>query len=411
MNKEHIAITGMGMISSLGRNLDENWENLCQGKSGIKKIVGFDASNLDTQIAAEVNELTIDDGIRQLFSKRESKQMTKNTKMALLSACEAIQQSGIDKCDIDKSRVAVIMGVVSTNNSELDKKYESNYIVKTMPNASSAWLTIKYGFEGPNFNVSAACASSAYAIILGTYLIQLGLVDIAIVGGSDASVEPKYIKGFNQILAMSSNNSSPETASRPFTSTRDGFVMGEGAGALVLEKMDFAKKRNADIKGEILGSAFTSEATDITAPKKDGIGMQNTMEKAIKDAGIKYDMVDYINAHGTSTYLNDKYETMAIKKTFKEVQKKISISSSKSMLGHTVAACGAIESIITIMSLKNGIITPTINYYDIDEELDLDYTPNVMKKRDINIAISNSFGFGGHNASIVFKKYVDKKEI
>lgn len=406
MNSEDklISVTGMGMITSLGYNVEENWGNLCKGVNGVKKISGFDASGLDTQVAAEVSFDEVDSKVKEIFSKRECKQMTNNTKMGLLSACEAIESSGIMDSDIDKSRVAVIMGVVSTNNNSQDEKAGSHFIVKTMPNSISAWLTIKYGFEGPNFNVSSACASSAYAIILGQHLIQSGLVDVAIVGGSDASVDEQYIKGFNQILAMSSNND-PETACRPFTAKRDGFVMGEGAAALVLERLSHAKSRNAKICAQLLGSSFTSEAADITAPKKDGEGMCMTMEKALEDAHITYDMVDYINAHGTSTYLNDKYETMAIKKCFKDRQKEISISSTKSMIGHTVAACGAVESVVTILSLMNGVITPTIHYDVPDEELDLDYTPNVCKERAINIAMTNSFGFGGHNASIVYKRF------
>lgn len=399
-----ISVTGMGMITSLGYNVEENWSNLCKGVNGIKKISGFDASRLDTKVAAEVPSDEVESKVKELFRKRECKQMTKNTKMGLLSACEAIENSGILNCAIDKSRVAVIMGVVSTNLNSLNEKAGSHYIVKIMPNSISSWLTIKYGFEGPNFSVSSACASSAYAIILGQHFIRSGLVDVAIVGGSDASVNEQYIKGFNQILAMSSNND-PETACRPFTANREGFVMGEGAGTLVLERLSHAKSRNAAICAQLLGSSFTSEAADIMAPKKDGEGMCMTMEKALADANITYDMVDYINAHGTSTYLNDKCETMAIKKCFKDKQKEISISSTKSMIGHTVAACGAIESVVTILSLMNGKITPTIHYDVPDEELDLDYTPNVCKDRAIDIAMTNSFGFGGNNASIVYKRF------
>ncbi|HLR35322.1 MAG TPA: beta-ketoacyl-[acyl-carrier-protein] synthase family protein [Tissierellales bacterium] len=404
-NDVRVVITGMGMISSLGYNLKENWNNLCEGKNGIKNISSFDTSKLDTKFAAEVDSSIVDEKVKELFIRREYKQMTKNTRMGVISTCEAIEASGLDKVDMDMTRVAVIMGVVSTNNNSMNPKPKSNFIVKTMPNAISAWTTIKYGFEGPNFNVSSACASSAYAIVLGQYLIRSGLVDVAIVGGADASVEEQYIQGFNQILALSTRNEEPETACRPFCVSRDGFVMGEGAGTLVLENYEFAKNRDAKIYGQLLGSAFTSEAGDITAPKKDGVGMAETMEIAMKDAGICYDSVDYINAHGTSTYLNDKYETMAIKSLFKDRQSKINISSTKSMLGHTIAACSAIEGIVTVMSLKNGVITPTINHIDPDEELDLNYTPNVKVFRNINIALSNSFGFGGHNGCLILKKY------
>lgn len=402
--KREISVVGMGMVTSLGYGVNETWDNLCEGKNGIKIISGFDASKLDTQVAAEVVVDEVDQKVKQIFGKRECKQMTKNTKMGLVAASEAIENSGILEDVIDKSKVCVIMGVVSTNNNELNEKSSSHYIVKTMPNSISAWLTIKYGFEGPNFNISSACASSAYAIILGQQLIQSGLVDIAIVGGSDASVDEKYISGFNQLLAMSSNND-PETACRPFTAKRDGFVMGEGAGVIILEASEHvAKRAHSKVYAQLAGAAFTSEASDITAPQRDGVGMCKTMKMALQDAGLTYDKIDYINAHGTSTYLNDKYETMAIKQCFEERAKDISISSTKSMLGHTVAACGAIESVVTIKSLMHGIVTPTIHYENPDEELDLDYTPNTSKKRDIQYAMTNSFGFGGHNACIIYKK-------
>lgn len=402
--REKVYVVGMGMVSPLGYSVEENWEKLCKGANGIKKISGFDAGDLDTKIAGEVPRDHVDERIKKLMSRREYKQMTKNTKMGMLAVEEAISSSGILDSDIDKTRVATIMGIISTNNNEMDEKYESNYVVKTMPNSVSAWTSIRYGFKGPNFNVSSACASSAYAIILGQHMITSGMADIVVVGGADASVEEKYIRGFNQILALSSNND-PESACRPFTADRDGFVMSEGAGAMILESAEHAKKRNAKIYGELLGSAYSSEAVDITAPQEDGVGMCETMQQALADADIEYDQIDYINAHGTSTYLNDKYETMGIKKCFMERQKEISISSTKSMLGHTVAACGAIESIVTILSLIHGKITPTINYDNPDPELDLDYTPNVCRERDINIAMSNSFGFGGHNACIIYKKY------
>jgi 3-oxoacyl-[acyl-carrier-protein] synthase II len=274
-----------------------------------------------------------------------------------------------------------------------------------MPNAPSAWISLRYGLEGPNFNVSTACASSAYAIGLGHQMIKSGLADIVIAGGADSHIEPEYIRGFNQIMAMSVRNDSPEAACRPFTLSRDGFVMGEGAGVMVLESEKIARERNAVIYGEVAGYAITSEATDITAPKENGVGMAKTMRMALSDAGVNYDEIDYINAHGTSTYLNDKYETLAIKECFGERAKAIGVSSSKSMHGHTLGAAGAIEGIITILSIHNKMLTPTINYHDPDPELDLDYIPNQTREKNIRAALSNSFGFGGHNSTIVFKKY------
>lgn len=403
MKHKKIYVTGMGMVSSLGTSTGECWKALCEGKNGVRRIKGFDPERFDTQVAAEIDPYCVEAKAKDLFGRRESKQMTINTKMGMLAVHEAVEQSGITKNAVDKDRVAVIMGVVSTNNAITDKKSQAHYIVKTMPNSISAWTTIRYGFGGANFNVSSACASSAYALILGEHLIRSGMADVVIAGGSDASVQPEYIRGFNQILAMSSNPD-PEKACRPFTADRDGFVMGEGAGVLILESEEHAQRRNAEVYGEILGSAFISEAADITAPCKDGEGMEKCMRMAMKAAEINADQVDCVNAHGTSTYLNDKYETMAIKRIFGKHQKELSVTSVKSMLGHTVAACGAIEGIVSLQSLRHSKITPTIHYENSDPELDLDYTPNVSRDREIDVVLSNSFGFGGHNASIVWKK-------
>lgn len=396
-------ITGMGMVTPLGMNLETTWYGLVSGRSGVGKITLFDASQYETRIAAEVNS-EFEKCVESQLPKRIRKQMTRTTRMSMAAASEAIKNSGIDFEKCDKSRVAVIMGVITTSYNEMEReKSDSSIIVKSMPNAPSAWITINYRLEGPNFNVSTACASSAYAIGLGHQMIQSNMADIVIVGGADSHISPECIKGFNQILAMSVRNDTPETASRPFSLSRDGFVMGEGAGVLILESEKIARERGAAIYSEVAGYAITSEAADITAPKKNGVGMVKTIKKALENSGVNPDEVDYINAHGTSTYLNDKYETMAIKECFGERAKSISISSSKSMLGHSLGASGAIEGIITALSIHNKIITPTINLYDPDPELDLDYTPNMAKSRDIKVALSNSFGFGGHNAVLVFK--------
>jgi len=395
----------MGMVTALGLDLESNWSNLLQGKSGISRITLFDPSNLETQIAAQVSE-ELEEVAKKKISRRIIKQTTRVTRMLLVAADEAISHSKIDFNKYDKTRIAVIMGVVTTGYNDNEKaKSESHMIVRAMPNAPGAWVTLLYGLEGPCFSLATACASSAYAIGLGQQMIRSGIADVVIAGGVDAHVTPEYINGFNQIMAMSVRNDSPSTACRPFTLSRDGFIMGEGAGVMVLESEKSALERNAPICGEIAGYALTSEATDITAPKENGAGMAKTMEKALENAGIGIDEVDYINAHGTSTYLNDKYETFAIKSCFGDRAKEIPVSSSKSMVGHTIAASGVVEGIITLMSIKNSIITPTINYSEPDPELDLDYVPNVAREKNINVALSNSFGFGGHNATVVYKKY------
>ena len=274
-----------------------------------------------------------------------------------------------------------------------------------MTNSMSAWISMEYQLMGPNFVVNTACASSAYAISLGYEMIKNNQADLVIVGGADSIVNFEEIEGFNSLYALSVENEMPDKASKPFSKNRDGFVIGEGAGIMILESETSAKKRNAKIYAEIAGYAITSEGYNIMAPMKDGEGMAYTMEKAIQHAGIYKEEVDYINAHGTSTELNDRYETMAIKRVFGNHAYKIPVSSSKSMIGHTISAAGVIEGIITIMSIQNSLLTPTINLDIPDPDLDLDYVPNKAREAVINVALSNSFGFGGHNATIVYRKY------
>ncbi|MCX7843030.1 MAG: beta-ketoacyl-[acyl-carrier-protein] synthase family protein [Clostridia bacterium] len=403
MNKT--VITGMGMVTSLGTNMETTWQNLLEGRSGVNNVTLFDPCNNDTKIAAEVSN-EFEKFAEKVIPKRNRKQMTRTTRMCMLAADEAIKDSGIDFSKYDRVRIAVILGVITASYNEMERSQSDSYIVvRSMPNAPSAWISLLYGLEGPNFNVSTACASSAYAIGLGHQMIKSGMADVVIAGGCDSSIEPEYFKGFNQIMAMSVRNDSPQTASRPFTLSRDGFVMGEGAGILVLESEKSALARNARIYAELAGYALTSEAADITAPKENGEGMAKTMRMALEDAGVDKNEIDYINAHGTSTFLNDKFETMAIKECFGEWAKELCVSSSKSMIGHTLGAAGAIEGIITALSVYNRKLTPTINYNDPDPELDLDYVPNKSRDKEIRAAISNSFGFGGHNASLVFKRY------
>jgi 3-oxoacyl-[acyl-carrier-protein] synthase II len=326
--------------------------------------------------------------------------------MCVVCAKEAVENSGIDFEQMDKTRCSVILGVVNTGNSSTEKETtHQNRIFKSMTNSMSAWISLDYQLMGPNFVVNTACASSAYAISLGYEMIRNSQADLVIVGGADSIVNFEEIEGFNSLYAISVENNPPEKASKPFSKNRDGFVIGEGAGILILESEASAKKRNATIYAEIAGYAITSEGYNIMAPMKDGEGMAFTMEKALQNAGIYKEEVDYINAHGTSTELNDRYETMAIKRVFGDRAYKIPVSSSKSMIGHTIGAAGAIEGIITILSILNGILTPTINLDQPDPDLDLDYVPNQSREKEVNVALSNSFGFGGHNATLVFRKY------
>ncbi|MEI7499430.1 MAG: beta-ketoacyl-[acyl-carrier-protein] synthase family protein [Bacteroidota bacterium] len=401
---EEVVITGMNLITSLGLSLEENWKNLVAGKSGVKNITLFDASSLATRFAAEVSP-EFEELSRKYIKKRAASQMTRVTRMCVSAAKIAVADAGLNFELVDRSRCGVIMGVVNTGNSSTEKDTTpQNTVFKTMTNSMPAWISLEYQLTGPNFAVNTACASSAYAIAFGYEMINSGKADIVIVGGADSIINYEEIQGFSALYALSAANDHPEQASRPFSKDRDGFVIGEGAGVLILESKSHALARKARIHAEIVGYAMTSEGYNIMAPMRDGEGMAQTMELAIKNAKIQKSEVGYINAHGTSTELNDRYETMAIKKVFGDFAYQVPVSSSKSMLGHTIGAAGAIEAIITALSLKYGILPPTINYQHPDPDLDLDYVPNVSRPKDVKIALSNSFGFGGHNATLVLKK-------
>jgi 3-oxoacyl-[acyl-carrier-protein] synthase II len=400
-----VVVTGMNIISSLGLDLKSNWDNLVAGNSGIRNITLFDASGNTTRIAGEVSS-SFEDLSKKYIKKRAGSQMTRVTKMAIVCANEAVQNSGLDFDAIDKSRCAVILGVVNTGNSSAEKDTNpQNTIFKSMTNSMSAWISLEHQLTGPNFVVNTACASSAYAIGLGYDMIRNNQADIVIAGGADSIINKEEIEGFNSLYALSVENDPPEKASKPFSLNRDGFVIGEGAGMIILESEASAKARNAVIHAELAGYAITSEGYNIMAPMKDGEGMAVTMEKALASSGAGKEEIGYINAHGTSTELNDRYETLAIKKVFGDRAYKIPVSSSKSMIGHTIGAAGAIEGIITVLSLENGILTPTINLDQPDPDLDLDYIPHTSRRQEIQVALSNSFGFGGHNATLVFRKY------
>jgi len=400
-----VVVTAVNMLTALGLDWEESWENLKEGKSGVKKITLFDASENQTQIAAQLPD-EFEGKSSEIIKKRLAKQMTRVTQMAYMCAVEAIEKHNIDFENLDKKRIGVIMGVVNTGDSSTEKGTDSkNLILKRMNNAMSAWIGMKYNLEGPNFTTSSACSSSAFAVALGYDTIKSGRADMMIVGGADSIINKEEIEGFNELYAISLKNDAPEKASCPFSKNRDGFVIGEGAGILVLESEESAKARGAKIYAELVNYAFNNESYNIMAPKPDGEGMAETMELALKYAEVPKEDVNYINAHGTSTMLNDMYETMAIKKVFGERAYQIPVSSTKSMTGHTIGAAGAIEGVITVLAMHDGIIPPTINYDEPDPELDLDYVPNKARKQNIKVALSNSFAFGGHNATLVFRQY------
>lgn len=402
---QKVVVTGMNLISSLGLDLAENWKNLSEGKSGVTKITLFDPEGLNTRIAAQVPD-SFEELSKKHIKKRAGSQMTRITRMAVACAKEAVAESGIDFTTLDRTRCAVILGVVNTANSSTEKDTTiQNTIFKSMTNSMSAWITLEYQLLGPNFVVNTACASSAYAIGLGYEMIKSGQMDIVIVGGADSIINREEIEGFTALYALSAENDPPGNACKPFSRDRDGFVIGEGAGILVLESLESAKRRKARIHAEIAGYGISSEGYNIMAPMKDGEGMAITMEKALESSGVSKKDIGYINAHGTSTELNDRYETMAIKRVFGDLAYQIPVSSTKSMTGHTIGAAGAIETIITIMAIQNSLLPPTINLQNPDPDLDLDYIPNVARKKNIDAALSNSFGFGGHNATIVIRKF------
>lgn len=403
--KNRVLITGINIISSLGFNVDQNWENLKNGVSGTDYIWTFDPSAHQTRISAMIKP-EFEDYAAAFAKKRLLSQMTRPTRFGYICALEAIAKSGLDFNTLDKERVAGIFGIVNSGNSSIEIKNDpKNRIIKGMSNALPAWLSIHFGIEGPSYSVSCACSSSAYAAGIAFDLIKNGEADVVITGGADSIVNPEEIDGFNELFALSTNNDNPKKASRPFSLDRDGFVPGEGAGILIFESEEHALKRGAKVYAEVAGYALTSESYNIMAPVKDGDGMAKTMNSALKRSGVSANEITYINAHGTSTTLNDLYETMAIKKVFGERAGELCVTSSKSMLGHTIGAAGAIELGITALSISEGVITPTINYDNPDPELDLNYVPNKSIKKEIDAAISNSFAFGGHNASIVLKKY------
>ncbi len=407
-----VVVTGVGAVTPVGIGFQEFWEALKNGKNGISRVTRFDPSNFKTQIAGEVKDF---DPSKRLNVK-EIRRFDLFTLYALYSTVEAIEHSGLDLENLDMDRVGVIyasgIGGENTWEAEHTKLMEKGpgkvspfFIPALIINMAAGMIAMRFGFRGVNYGVVSACSSSGHALGEAFRKVRTGEMDIIVAGGSEACVGPLALAGFCAARSLSTRNDAPEKASRPFDKERDGFVMSEGAGTLILESLESAKKRGATIYGEIVGYGASNDAYHITAPNETGEPQAMSMKRAMEDGNIKKEEVDYINAHGTSTVLNDKVETKVIKKVFGERAKTISVSSSKSMTGHLLGATAAVEAIACIFSLREGIITPTINYEIPDEECDLNYTPNKSVKKDINVALSNSFGFGGHNVTLAFRKY------
>ena len=414
MELKRVVVTGLGALTPIGNNVSEYWEALVAGKSGCANITYFDTEKFKTKFACELKNFNPLDH----FNRKEARKLDRFAQYALVSSDEAIADANFNLDQLDKFRVGVIWGAgiggletfqnEMTNFSEGDgtPRFNPFFIPKMIADIAPGNISIKHGFMGPNYTTVSACASSANAMIDALNYIRLGHCDVIVTGGSEAAVTIAGMGGFNAMHALSTRNESPETTSRPFDATRDGFVLGEGAGALILEEYEHAKKRGAKIYAEVIGGGMSSDAYHMTAPHPDGIGVERVMLNCLKDAGITPDKVDAINTHGTSTPLGDTAELKAISKVFGKHTEKININSTKSMTGHLLGAAGAIEAISSILSINNNIIPPTINHAVIDENINpsLNLTLNKAQKREVKIAMSNTFGFGGHNACVVFKE-------
>ncbi len=412
MNKRRIVITGMGAISPIGSTAQETWDNLLKGVSGIDRITRFDASVYAAQIAGEIKNYEP----LNYFDRKSVGKLDPYTQFAIIAAREAVKDANLTSGSFDPDRVGVITGAgiggMLSFEEEARKLVEHGprrispfFIPKMISNIAAAYIAIEYNFKGINFNCVSACASANHAIGTALRALQYGDVDVMITGGTEAAVTPLSIAGFCSMKALSTRNDDPKTASRPFDAGRDGFVMAEGAGMLVLEELEHAQKRGAKIYAEVVGYGATDDAYHITAPAENGEGGARAMKMAIKDAGITPADVQYINAHGTSTPLNDKNETIAIKTIFGEYTTKLAVNSSKSMFGHTLGAAAALEAIVCVKSIENKIVHQTLNYQTPDPDCDLDYITNGNREMDIEYALSNSLGFGGHNGVMIFKKF------
>ncbi|MGM9702559.1 MAG: beta-ketoacyl-ACP synthase II [Prevotella sp.] len=420
MELKRVVVTGMGAVTPVGNTPEETWNSLVNGVSGAAPITLFDASKFKTQFACEVKNLNI----TEFIDRKEARKMDRYTQLAMISAMQAVKDSGMDLESIDKNRIGVVYGVgiggIKTFEDEVKyygiheedgPKFNPFFIPKMIADIASGQISIHFGFHGPNYTTTSACASSTNALADAFNLVRLGKANAIIAGGAEAAICACGVGGFNAMHALSTRNDSPATASRPFSASRDGFIMGEGAGCLILEELEHAKARGAKIYAEMVGEGMSADAYHITASHPEGLGARLVMQNALADAGLKPEDIDYINVHGTSTHVGDISEAKAIKEVFGDAAYKLNISSTKSMTGHLLGAAGAVEAMATILAVKNDIVPPTINHEegDNDEEIDynLNFTFNKAQKREVRAAISNTFGFGGHNACVVFKKYAE----
>ena len=420
MELKRVVVTGLGAVTPLGNNFEDTWNSLINGVSGAAPITLFDASKFKTQFACEVKNLNVADYI----DRKEARKMDRYSQLAMIAAKEAVANSGMNLETVDKNRIGVVFGVgiggIKTfqdevgyyaKNEEAGPKFNPFFIPKMIADIAAGLISIEYGFHGPNYITASACASSSNALADAFNLIRLGKANAIVAGGAEAAVCPTGVGGFNAMKALSTRNDEPQKASRPFSASRDGFVIAEGAGCLILEELEHAKARGAKIYAEMIGAGMSADAYHITASHPEGLGAKLVMESALEDAGLKPEDIDYINVHGTSTHVGDISEAKAIKDVFGESAYKLNISSTKSMTGHLLGAAGAVEAMATVLAVKNDIIPPTINHEEGDEDPDIDYrlnfTFNKAQKREVRAGLSNTFGFGGHNACVVFKKYVD----
>ena len=420
MELKRVVVTGLGAVTPVGNTPEETWANLLAGKSGAAPITEFDTSLFKTKFACEVKNLDIN----AYIDRKEARKLDKYTQLAMISAIQGVKDAGIDLEKEDKDNIGVVYGVgiggirtfqeeVTYYGQNIDKgpKFSPFFIPKMIADIASGQISIHFGFHGPNYTTTSACASSTNALADAFNLIRLGKANIMISGGAESAICACGVGGFNAMKALSTRNDDPEHASRPFSASRDGFVMGEGAGCLILEELEHAKARGAKIYAEMVGEGASGDAYHITASHPEGLGAKLVMTRALQDAGLKPEDIDYINVHGTSTPVGDISEAKAIKEVFGEQAYKLNISSTKSMTGHLLGAAGAVEAMVCVLSVQNDIIPPTINHEEGDEDPELDYamnfTFNKAQKREVRAALSNTFGFGGHNACVVFKKYAE----
>ena len=420
MELKRVVVTGLGAVTPVGNTPEETWESLLAGKSGAAPITHFDTTLFKTKFACEVKNLNINDWI----DRKEARKLDRYTQLAMIAAMQGVKDANIDLEKEDLNNVGVVFGVgiggIKTFEDEVKyfgiheengPKFNPFFIPKMIADIASGQISIHFGFHGPNYTTTSACASSSNALADAFNLIRLGKANIIVSGGAEAAICECGVGGFNAMHALSTRNDDPEHASRPFSASRDGFIMGEGAGCLVLEELEHAKARGAKIYAEMVGEGESADAYHITASHPEGLGAKLVMERALEDANLKPEDIDYINVHGTSTHVGDISEAKAIKNVFGESAYKLNISSTKSMTGHLLGAAGAVEAMVCVLSVKNDIVPPTINHEedDKDEELDynLNFTFNKAQKREVRAALSNTFGFGGHNCCVVFKKYAE----